>query len=573
MDTLDSARLVRALAEQGAAGARALVRDQARDDAELKGRLERLRQRIRRQAERDIQRKGEGYDRELEQLTLAERRSQEELDREMAELEAKLQLSRARGARAFQLPELAPDVAAALLVPDASWNRPPSRPSFWQRLKAWFARLFGRLFGRKRAARPSAHRPRRIPIASLSADGRTLGPSALGDALAQLNPRDQQELSERIGERIRATEADLRRSAEAKRRDADAQRRQLEREKAAAEERARSQVDRSAREAEDRRIDRELKERGFVVESGSELVVTYGLVERFARLLLQQTERSAPADVRFAIRGGAATGVYEKARLRQPDEVARIDVPSSLIAARLSGSRHLDESTSYIYREATGESVHVVLAFDRSGSMAENHKLEAAKKALLALYVAVRRKYPTASVDVLSFENEVKVLDLVELWSCAPGSFTNTAEVLRVAHRLLDSSRAHRREFFLITDGLPEAYTDAEGRVRSGQLDTAMDHALTEARALAKVHPLRFSMLLLKSPHPEYEAAARAIARTIGGELVVTDPERLGVELLVRWAHGEETIARAYPPAPIATLPPTAPRASRRRRADRRMGG
>ena len=554
-------------------GARALVREQSREDVELRSRLERLRERIRRQAEREIHRKGEEYDRALDQLSIAERRTQEELDREMAELEEKLRTSRERGSRAFQLPELGPEVTAALLLPEASWNRPPPRPTLWQRIRAWFARLFARLFGRRTRGPPTEPSGRRIPIATLSPDGRTLGPSQLGEALARLSPSDQQELTERVGERIRANEADVRRTAEAKRKEAEAQRRSIEKEKALAEERARAHLDRQAKEAEDRRIDRELRERGFLVEEGSELVVTYGLVERFARLLLEETERSAPTDVRFAIRGGAATGVYEKARLRQPDEVARMDVPSSLMAARMEGSRHLDESTSYIYREATGESVHVVLAFDRSGSMAENHKLEAAKKALLALYIAVRRKYPSATIDVLSFENEVRVLDLVELWKCTPGSFTNTAEALRVAHRLLESSRAHRRELFLITDGLPEAYTDHEGRVRSGQLDTAMDHALNEARALSKVRPLHFSMLLLKSTHPEYETAARAIARTIGGELIVTDPEHLGVELLVRWAHGGEIVERRPPTAttPVITTPSSRP--GRRRRADRRMGG
>ena len=386
----------------------------------------------------------------LDQLSVAEHRSREELDREMEELEAKLRLSRERGVRAFHLPELADEVTAALLVPEATWNRPPTRPSLWQRLKAWFARLFAWLFRRRVPPARTRAPGRRVPLASLSIDGRTLGPSALGEALARLSSADQHELSERVGEQIRASEASLRRSAETKRRDADAQRRQLEREKAAAEERARSQLDRRAHEAADRRIDQELKERGLVAERGAELVVTYGLVERFARLLLQETERNAPTDVRFAVRGGAATGVYEKARLRLQDEVARMDVPSSLIAARLNGSRHLDESTSYIYREATGESVHVVLAFDRSGSMAEDGKLDAAKKALLALYVAVRRKYPRATIDVLSFENEVRVLDLVELWKCPPGAFTNTAEVLRVAHRLLAASRAHRRDFFFI---------------------------------------------------------------------------------------------------------------------------
>ena len=82
-------------------------------------------------------------------------------------------------------------------------------------------------------------------------------------------------------------------------------------------------------------------------------------------------------------------------------------------------------------------------------------------------------------------------------------------------------------------------------------------------------------MILLKSEHPEYETAARTVARTMGGELVVTDPVRLGVELLVRWAHGTETERRVSTPAAPLPAPAAAarPGASRRRRADRRMGG
>ena len=329
------------------------------------------------------------------------------------------------------------------------------------------------------------------------------------------------------------------------------------------------------REGESRRLERELKERGFVAERAGELVVTYGLVERFARLLLEEESRRLPGDVRLSLRGGGSTGTYEKARLRRPEEVAHLDVVGSLLAARLAGLRHIDESTSVVYREVTAERVHVVLAFDRSGSMAENGKLEAAKKALLALYVAVRRRHPDATIDVLAFANDVVVLDLVELWGCAAGAFTNTAEAVRAAHLLLAGSRATRREFYLITDGLPEAYTDANGEVRSGQLEVAMEHALERSRELATVAPLRTTIVLLRSDHPEYEVAARAIARTLGGDLVVTEPAHLGIELLVRWAHGAEVERRVASPSPPdrSTAAAAPDRRGRRRRADRRMGG
>jgi Mg-chelatase subunit ChlD len=501
----------------------------------------------------------------------------EEVARQIAELEERLRSSRSIDWSRLPPPELLDDVRNALLLPSASWNRPPAPSGLFARLKAAIVRFLAwlkGLFSRKRARRPAPKKGRRVTFAVAASDGRTIGPSELGNALAQLSGAEQKELSENVASALKSRERDIAREAEEKRRQAEAQRRRIEEERAEAQRRAEAQAESRLRQGEERRVERELKERGFVAEHRGELVVTYGLVERFAHLLLEEESQKLPGDVRMSIRGDGSTGVYEKARLRRSEEVAHLDVPGSMLAARLTGTRHIDESTSYVYREITSERVHVVLAFDRSGSMSEEGKLEAAKKALLALFVAVRRRYPDATIDVFAFDNEVQVLDLVELWECRAGAFTNTAEALRAAHLLLRASRATRRELYLITDGLPEAYTDEDGRVRSGQLDVAMEHALERARELATVTPLSTTVLLLKSEHPEYEPAARAIARTLRGEMVVTDPAHLGVELLVRWAHGEETERHFVPTAPVPS--PAAPSArprGRRRRTDRRMGG
>jgi Mg-chelatase subunit ChlD len=568
--------LVRALAEQGVEGARALLRDQASRDEELRERLERLRERLRHHAARRVAHLIEEYDHRLEELSEVSHRSDEEVAREIAALEERLRRARSLDWSRLPSADLLEEVRAALLVPTASWNQPPPPPSFLDRLRAAIARFFAwlrRLFSRSKAPVSKRAPGRSIPIAVRSADGRAIGPSEIGEALARMSTAERHELSENVEGTLRAEERSLEREAEAKRREAEAQRRRLEEERKEAQRRAASETEARVRQGEERRLARELKERGFVAERAGELVVTYGLVERFARILLEEESHRLPGDIRLSLKGGGSTGVYEKARLRRPEEVAHLDLVGSLLAARFTGSRHIDESTSYIYREVTSERVHVVLAFDRSGSMTESGKLEAAKKALLALYVAVRRRYPDATVDVLAFDNEVQVLDLVELWECKAGAFTNTAEALRAAHLLLQSSRASRRELYLITDGLPEAYTDTEGRVHSGQLDVALERALERARELATVTPLRTTMILLKSEHPEYEVAARTLTRTLGGELVVTEPANLGVELLVRWAHGTETARRVtgVAPTPPAPTPPVA--RERRRRADRRMGG
>ena len=411
------------------------------------------------------------------------------------------------------------------------------------------------------------------------AGGRTLGASEIGELVQQMSSTQQEELTDNLRRAADARERDLRKEAEAKRKETEAQRRNLEAEREEARRRAERDADDKVRQAEEQRLRTELKERGFVTERGGELAVTYGLIERFARLVLEEESRRLPGDVRLSLKGGGSTGIYEKSRLRQPEEVAHLDIPSSLLAARLVGSRHIDEATSYIYREVTSERVHVVLLFDKSGSMSEGQKLPAAKKALLALYIAIRRRHPDATVDVVAYDNEVRVLDLLELWECAPGSFTNTAEALHTAHLLLRASRATRKEVYLVTDGLPESYTDVDGRVRSGNLDAAMEHAVARAQELATVTSLKFSMVLLKSEHPEYEVAARTITKILDGSLVVTDPDRLGVELLIRWARGTETTHRAAagtgaPGEPVAApVSTTTAVARKRRRADRRMGG
>ncbi|MGA7924231.1 MAG: hypothetical protein WCA77_09675 [Thermoplasmata archaeon] len=565
------------MADHGVAGARDLLKRSSENDPRLAERLQRLRERLRRQAARHVGQVLEQYDRRTEALRLVEVNDEERLAAERARLEAWLKSGRPLDLARLQEADLLSDVESALLLPSASWMQPPPKPGLWARVRALFARIaafFRRLFGGR--SKRTSQEPEGRPMTFAVAGGlpRSLGASDIGDVLARMSPAQRQELDTSLARAARDKGRGITREAEEKRRHAEAQRRELEAEREAARRRAEAESDRLVDEAENRRLARELKERGFVAERHGELAVTYGLITQFARLVLQDETRELPGDVRFSMSGTASTGVYEKARLRQPDEVAHLDLPSSLLAARQSGLRHIDETTSYVYREVTSERVHVVVMFDKSGSMAEGGKLMAAKKALLALYVAIRRRYPDAVVDVVAFDNEVRLMDLLELWECHAGAFTNTGDALRTAHVLLRASRANRREVYVVTDGLPEAYTDADGRVRSGNLEAAMAVAQARAQELATIPGLKFAMILLKSDHPEYETAARILTRALSGELVVTDPDRLGVELLVRWARGAET-TRA--PADATRAPgalPVPPAARpKRKKVDRRMGG
>ncbi len=577
LSAIDTAAVIQALAEHGEAGVHSLVEQLASENSELARRIARLRELLKRQASSRVSRILEEYDRRSHEVELDRQAKTDELQHEMDALEARL--AEARRLHLGELPDAAlfDDVQHALLLPSASWMQPPAPPTLWERIRAFFARIaafFRRLFGGGKGTTEPSREERTVPLATLLPVGRGLSPSELSEALARLTPRQHEELESSVTRDISERERALAREAEAKRKEAEAQRRRLEEERREAERRAQREADQWARQAEEQRLRRELTERGLATERGGQLAITYSLVERFAKLVLEAESRSLPGDVRMSLKGGAATGVYEKARLRIPDEVAHLDIPSSVLAARQAGSRHIDESTSYVFREILAERVHVVLALDKSGSMREGEKLPAAKKALLALYVAVRRRYPDATIDVIAFDNEVRLLDLVSLWETPPGSFTNTGEALRTAFLLLRASRANRKELYLVTDGLPEAYTDTDGTTKSGNLDRAMEYALARSLELSSVKPFRATMVLIKSEHPDYEKAARLLTHRLGGELVVTEPQRLGIELLVRWASGKEQIRQVAPDerTPVAPTGPAGPK-GRRRKRDRRMGG
>lgn len=548
-------------------GVRELLREEEQKGGRLAERVQSLRERLRRQFSRQVHHVEREYKRREEELRVRQEEQKRLLEAEVARLQDSLARARQLSEANLRMDgELLDAVRSALLLPsdtlkEASRERPPSA---WARIKAFFARLWQailRLFGRgkkePKARKPSPGRP--VSIGRLAAFGRTLAPSNAGELFGDLTPEQmraiQQSAQERLKEKARdATRAEKDLDSQARRQSAA-----LSKEAEAARAAAQREAEERAKAGVEGRMASELQERGWVRERGGQMAVTYSLVEKFAKLVLEEESKALPEGLRMSLKGSASTGIYEKGRLRQTDEVARIDLASSIVESRLRGSRHLIEDASYVYREIRSESLHAVLLLDTSGSMAEGEKLPAAKRAFLALYMAIRRRYPDAILDVVTFDSDVRVLDLLSLWEVKPGSFTNTGEALRMAHELLRSSKASRKEVYLITDGLPEAYTEPkDGGVKSGNLPRALEYAVQRASELRTVGTLTSTIVLLKSNDPAFEKAARELARVLGGSVVITDPKRLAFELLVRFV-GERPRERAAPSGPDE--PPLAPRA------------
>jgi uncharacterized protein with von Willebrand factor type A (vWA) domain len=107
-----------------------------------------------------------------------------------------------------------------------------------------------------------------------------------------------------------------------------------------------------------------------------------------------------------------------------------------------------------------------------------------------------------------------------------------------MASRLFEGSRADRKLLFLITDGLPEAYTDRDGRPVAGDLRKAMEMTLMEVSRLKRFANLSFNLFMLEPKDATYLNAARMIARDGGGTLLTANPQDLAIKLVLEYDKG-----------------------------------
>jgi len=285
---------------------------------------------------------------------------------------------------------------------------------------------------------------------------------------------------------------------------------------------------------------KEMEDAGYVSRKGGRVEITSTLVERYAQIILIEELGQMPAASQARLQShGLSTGVYEKGRKRSNIELDRMDILATHLASRLRHPKQrmaLDEDLAIVARELLSNVAHVVILLDRSGSMGQNDRLENAKRAALALFRAVKDTDRKNIVDIVAYDNEVAVLDLYQVWNCTPGSFTNTGAALRTAASLLSSSRADRKLVYLITDGLPEAFTTPGGRVQAGDLEGAMKSALAGADALRRVRNVRMTTILLESRDERYLGAATKIADALEGPVFSVEGRRLAREMLMDYS-------------------------------------
>jgi Mg-chelatase subunit ChlD len=300
------------------------------------------------------------------------------------------------------------------------------------------------------------------------------------------------------------------------------------------EEQIQKQVESKPKDRVKSKVTEKLESSGFIRRDKDEMQITTQLIDRFADIVFTAEIQSLPMAYHAIYGASDVEGVYERGKLRMVDEISRMDIVESLLSARIHHphDRHLYEDDIITYRDLRGANNHVVLMFDKSGSMDENKRLVAAKKAVLALYKAVKERNPRNVVDLVAFDTEVKVMDLLGVWKSEPKGFTNTGEAIKTAKALLSESQADRKLVYLITDGLPEAYTE-DKKVFAGDTDKSLTYAVNQAKDLSYISDVHLTLILLEPKEKIYVNAANRIVSASNGKTVVVEPSELAAEMIM----------------------------------------
>lgn len=118
----------------------------------------------------------------------------------------------------------------------------------------------------------------------------------------------------------------------------------------------------------------------------------------------------------------------------------------------------LREDDFEVYETEHLTSCATVLAIDISHSMVlyGEDRITPAKKVALALTELILTRYPKDSLDVITFGDDAKQIDLEDIPYIQVGPFhTNTKEGLRLSRQILRKRRNQNKQIFMITDGKP----------------------------------------------------------------------------------------------------------------------
>ncbi len=202
-------------------------------------------------------------------------------------------------------------------------------------------------------------------------------------------------------------------------------------------------------------------------------------------------------------------------KLERGEEFKNIDIPRTVLnSVQRSGGGKFPIEIKFedFERFETREEVKVgvVYCIDLSSTMkysagsGEGSRIEAAKKALWALYVLNKKFFPSDSIYIVGFgslASEVKPRDIPYLKTYDANDnflhYTNYQAAFRLALKILKKDGAHNKRIVMITDGQPSAcFVDDESQKEAILSEKPYSHFYKpDAATMSKIRTERDSRL------------------------------------------------------------------------------
>ncbi len=220
-----------------------------------------------------------------------------------------------------------------------------------------------------------------------------------------------------------------------------------------------------------RRIERELRDQGYVQRTGDGLRLTPRALRRLGSTALRrvfaviESRGRGAHDVRDAGAAGEVTGASREWRFgdEQPLDVVRT-VRNAVLRTAGANVTLAPEDFEIVETERRS-SAAIALLVDMSYSMELRGTWGEAKTTALALHSLVTTKYPQDAIEIIGFSDYARVMSTGALvdhdWDRVQG--TNLQHGLMLARRHLDKHRGAEPVILVITDGEPTAHLASDG--------------------------------------------------------------------------------------------------------------